>query len=118
MAIANVEDFRLAAKKRLPDFLFEYIDGGSYGEQTLRANVQDLQALTIRQRVMHDVSSIDLTTTMLGRQVAMPVALAPIGLAGLYARRGEASAARAAEAAGIPFILSTMSCCSIEEVAA
>ena len=117
MPIANVEDFRLAAKKRLPDFLFEYIDGGSYSEQTLKANVQDLQALTIRQRVMQDVSTIDLSTTMLGRQVAMPVALAPIGLAGLYARRGDAQAARAAEAAGVPFILSTMSCCPIEEVA-
>jgi L-lactate dehydrogenase (cytochrome) len=118
MHIANVDDFRLAAKKRLPDFLFEYIDGGSYAEQTLRANVDDLQALTVRQRVMHDVADVDLSTEMLGRKVSMPVALAPIGLAGLYARRGETQAAKAAEAAGVPFILSTMSLCAIEEVAA
>jgi L-lactate dehydrogenase (cytochrome) len=118
MHIANIDDFRIAAKRRLPDFLFEYIDGGSYAEKTLRENIDDLQALSVRQRVMHDVSKIDLSTQMLGRKVSMPVALAPIGLAGLYARRGEARAARAAEAAGVPFILSTMSCCAIEEVAA
>ena len=118
MRIADVGDFRLAARRRLPRFLFEYVDGGSYAEQTLRANVADLQALTVRQRVMTDVSKVDLGARMLGRAVSMPVALAPIGLAGLYARRGEVQAARAAHAAGVPFILSTMSCCSIEEVTA
>jgi L-lactate dehydrogenase (cytochrome) len=118
MRLADVGDYRLAAKRRLPDFLFEYIDGGSYSEKTLRENVEDLQSLSLRQRVMRDVSSIDLSSTMLGQAVSMPVALAPIGLAGLYARRGEVQAARAAEAAGVPFILSTMACCSVEEVAA
>ena len=116
--LADVGDYRLAARRRLPDFLFEYIDGGAYSEQTMRENEADLQALSVRQRVMHDVSEVDLSTTMLGRPVSMPVALAPIGLAGLYARRGEVQAARAAEAADVPFILSTMSCCPIEEVAA
>jgi L-lactate dehydrogenase (cytochrome) len=117
MRLADVGDYRLAARRRLPRFLFEYIDGGSYSEKTLRENVEDLQALSLRQRVMHDVADIDLSTTMLGRPVSMPVALAPIGLAGLYARRGEVQAAKAAEAAGVPFILSTMACCSVEEVA-
>ena len=118
MRLADVGDYRLAAKRRLPDFLFEYIDGGSYSEKTLRENVDALQALSLRQRVMHDVSEVDLSTTMLDQAVSMPVALAPIGLAGLYARRGEVQAARAAQAAGVPFILSSSSCCSIEEVAA
>lgn len=118
MRLADVSDYRLAAQRRLPKFLFEYVDGGSYSETTLGQNVDDLNALSVRQRVMHDVSSVDLSTTMLGRPVSMPIALAPIGLAGLYARRGEVQAAQAAEKAGVPFILSTMSCCSIEEVAA
>lgn len=117
MRLADVGDYRLAARRRLPRFLFEYIDGGSYSEKTLRENVEHLQALSLRQRVMHDVADIDLSTTMLGRPVSMPVALAPIGLAGLYARRGEVQAAKAAEQAGVPFILSTMACCSVEEVA-
>lgn len=115
---ASIEDFRDLARRRLPRFLFDYIDGGSYDEATLRANVADLQALKLRQRVMVDVSAVDLTTTMLGQEVSFPVALAPIGLAGLYARRGEVQAARAAQAAGIPFILSSSACCGIEEVAA
>ena len=90
MRIADVSDFRLAARRRLPHFLFEYIDGGSYAQQTLRANVEDLQTLTIRQRVMTDVSKIDLTTTMLGRPVSMPVALGPHRPGGLLRppRRG------------------------------
>ena len=90
MKIASVSDYREAARLRLPRFLFEYIDGGSYSEQTLRENVDDLKSLSLRQRVMHDVSKVDLSTTMLGQAVTMPVALAPIGLAGLYARRGDA----------------------------
>ncbi len=118
MTPADVNDYRLLARKRLPRFLFEYIDGGSYSETTLRNNVDDLRAIQLRQRVMQDVSDVDLSTTLFGRPASMPLALAPIGLAGLYARRGEAQAAKAAEKAGVPFILSTMACCSVEEVAA
>lgn len=113
-----VEDFRTLARRRLPHFLFEYIDGGSYAELTLRRNVSDLEAIALRQRVLRDVSDITLDTTLLGRDWAMPVALGPIGLAGMNARRGEVQAARAAEAAGIPFSLSTVSLCPLDEVAA
>ncbi|MBU3078595.1 L-lactate dehydrogenase [Sphingomonas quercus] len=116
MIPASIEDFRELARRRLPLFLFDYIDGGSYTETTLRSNEADFQRLKLRQRIMRDVSSINLATTLMGQEVSMPVALAPIGLAGLYARRGEVQAARAAEAAGVPFILSSSSCCSIEEV--
>ncbi|PZU09107.1 L-lactate dehydrogenase [Sphingomonas sp.] len=118
MTPASIEDFRTLARRRLPRFLFDYIDGGSYDEGTMRANIADLQALKLRQRVMVDVSHVDLSTRLLGRDVSFPVALAPIGLAGLYARRGEVQAARAAEAAGVPFILSSSACCGIEEVVA
>jgi len=115
---ACIDDFRLLAKARLPSFLFDYIDGGAYSESTMRANVADLQRLKLRQQVMRDVSKVDLSTTLFGRPAALPVALAPIGLAGMYARRGEVQAARAAEGVGIPFILSASSCCGMEEVAA
>ena len=118
MTPACIDDFRELARRRLPRFLFDYIDGGSYDEVTMRRNVADLQQLPLRQRVMRDVSNIDLGTMLLGRPASLPVALAPIGLAGLYARRGEVQAARAAEAAGVPFILSASACCGIEEVAA
>lgn len=118
MTPASIDDYRELARRRLPSFLFEYIDGGSYDEVTLAANVADLRRLKLRQRVMVDVSDVDLSTTMLGQEVSFPVALAPIGLAGLYARRGEVQAARAAHAAGVPFILSSSACCGIEEVAA
>lgn len=118
MTPACIDDFRLLAKARLPLFLFDYIDGGSYSESTMRANVEDLQRLKLRQKVMTDVSRIDLSTTLLGRPSSLPVALAPVGLAGMYARRGEVQAARAAEAAGVPFILSASACCGMEEVAA
>jgi len=117
MIVASVNDFRKAARRRLPRFLFEYIDGGSYAEVTMRRNVEDLSAITLRQRVLRDVASLDLTTELFGQKLALPVALAPIGLAGLNARRGECQAARAAEAAGIPFTLSTVSACDIGEVA-
>lgn len=117
MTPACIDDFRLLAKARLPSFLFDYIDGGSYSESTMRANVADLQRLKLRQQVMRNVSQIDLSTTLFGRPAALPVALAPIGLAGMYARRGEVQAARAAESAGVPFILSASSCCGMEEVA-
>lgn len=116
MITADVNDFRLAARRKLPWFLYEYIDGGSFAETTLRRNVEDFQAIQVRQRVMRDVSGVDLSATLFGQAASMPVALAPIGLAGLYARRGETQAARAAEAAGVPFTLSTMACCPIEEV--
>jgi L-lactate dehydrogenase (cytochrome) len=110
-------DFRERARRRLPHFLFDYIDGGSYSETTLRRNVSDLEAVRLRQRVLRDVSNIEPSTILFGRKVALPVALAPIGLAGMNARRGEVQAARAAEGAGVPFCLSTVSACSIEEVA-
>ena len=115
---ASVSDYRALAKARLPHFLFEYIDGGSYDEVTLRRNVQDLQDIALRQRVLRDVSTIDLSTTLLGKKWSLPVALGPVGLAGLYARRGEVQAARAAAAANVPQILSTVSGCSLSEVAA
>lgn len=97
MKIVNFDGFRAEAKKRLPNFLFEYIDGGSYDEQTLRRNVEDFKDVSLRQRVLRDVSDIKLATRLLGRNMAMPVALAPIGIAGFYRRRGEVQAVRAAE---------------------
>lgn len=115
---ANVSDYRKLARGRLPHFLFEYIDGGSYDEVTLRRNVADLQSVALRQCVLRDVSSIDLGSALFGKQWAMPVGLGPVGLAGLFARRGEVQAARAAASANIPFSLSTVSGCSLAEVAA
>lgn len=117
MKAASALDYRELARRRLPRFLFEYMDGGSYAEVTLRRNVADLEQVALRQRVLRDISSLDLATSLFGQPVSMPVALAPIGLAGLNARRGEVQAARAAEAAGIPFTLSTVSACSLQEVA-
>src|SRR3954470_7308540 len=115
---ANVSDYRALAKARLPHFLFEYLDGGSYDEVTLRRNVEDLQSIALRQRVLRDVSNIDPSTELFGRRWAMPVGLGPVGLSGLYARRGEVQAARAAAAANVPMVLSTVSACSLREVAA
>ena len=117
MKPASALDYRELARRRLPHFLFEYIDGGSYAEVTARRNVADLEGLALRQRVLHDVSSIDLTAQIFGQSANLPVALGPIGLAGLNARRGEVQAARAARAAGVPFTLSTVSACTLEEVA-
>ncbi len=117
MTPACVADYRDAARRRLPRVLFDYIDGGAYGETTLAANVEDLRRLTLRQRVLRDVSKLSTATEMFGQALSMPVVLAPIGLAGLYARRGEAQAARAAKAAEVPFALSTMGICDLEEVA-
>lgn len=114
---ADVGDFREQARRRLPRFLFDYVDGGSWSEQTLASNVADLRRVRLRQRVMRDVSKVDLTARLFGRDHAMPVGLGPVGLAGMYARRGEVQAARAAAAAGIPFTLSTLSVCAVEEVA-
>ncbi|WP_428332540.1 FMN-dependent L-lactate dehydrogenase LldD [Novosphingobium sp.] len=118
MIIASIPDFREAARRRLPHFLFEYIDGGSYAEVTLRRNIADLEAIALRQRVLRDISQIDTSTELFGAKQALPVILAPVGLAGLAARRGEVQAVRAANAAGVPFTLSTVSVCPIAEVAA
>lgn len=117
MIAACINDFRELARRRLPRFLFEYMDGGSYAEVTLRRNISDLEDIALRQRVLRDVSDIDLSTELFGQKLALPVALAPIGLAGMNARRGECQAVRAADKAGIPFTLSTVSACPIDEVA-
>lgn len=115
---ASTLDYRELARRRLPPFLFEYIDGGSYGEVTAKRNLDDLAAVALRQRVLRDVSKIDLSTRILGQDLAMPVSLGPVGISGMYARRGEVQAARAAHAAGVQFTLSTVSCCSLGEVSA
>ena len=117
MKAASVHDYRRLARKRIPHFLFEYLDGGSYAEITKERNRADLDSLALRQRVLRDVSDIDTAATLFGRDYRMPVALAPVGLAGMYARRGELQAVRAAEAAGVPFALSTVGVCPIGEVA-
>jgi len=117
MKAASVQDYRRLAKKRVPHFLFDYLDGGSYAEVTKERNRSDLESLALRQRVLRDVSHIDTSVELFGHSYAMPVALAPIGLAGMYARRGELQAVRAAEAAGVPFALSTVGVCPIGEVA-
>lgn len=114
---AGVEDYRRIAERRLPRMLFDYVDGGAYGERTLAKNVEDFAAIRLRQRVMRDVSAIETGTTLFGQTLSMPVALAPIGLGGMMARRAETQAVRAAEAAGVPFCLSTVAICSLEEVA-
>lgn len=118
MIAACVADYRELARRRLPRVLFDYIDGGSYGEVTLRRNVEDFEAIALRQRVLRDVSTISLATEWFGQPLTMPVALAPVGMAGMYARRGEAQAARAAHAAGVPMILSSVSVCDLSEVKA
>ena len=117
MTIASASDFRDAARRRIPRFLFDYADGGAYAEDTLRRNVTDLAGIMLRQRVLRDVAAIDLTTILFGRTIALPVALGPVGIGGMYARRGQLQAARAAKAAGIPTCLSTVSICPIAEVA-
>jgi L-lactate dehydrogenase (cytochrome) len=114
---ASVADYREAARRRLPRVLFDYIDGGSYAEATLAANVAEIGALKLRQRVLRDVSQLTTETELFGQTLAMPVVLSPVGLAGMYARRGEAQAARAAKAAGVPFTLSTVGVCTAAEVA-
>lgn len=117
MIISAASDYRAAAQARLPPFLFHYIDGGAYAEHTLRRNVSDLADVALRQRVLRNMSDLRLSTELFGETLAMPVALGPVGLTGMYARRGEVQAARAAAARGIPFTLSTVSVCPIEEVA-
>ena len=112
-----IADLREVARRRVPKAFFEYVDGGSYSEQTLRANRADLEAIKLRQRVMVDVSERNLATTVMGQQIAAPFILAPIGMCGMQHGDGEILSARAANEAGIPFTLSTMSICSIEDIA-
>ncbi|PMG37477.1 alpha-hydroxy-acid oxidizing enzyme [Vibrio splendidus] len=117
MIISASTDYRAAAKAKLPPFLFHYIDGGSYGEHTLRRNTADLAEIALKQRVLNDMSDLNLETELFGEKLAMPIALAPVGLTGMYAQRGEVQAAKAADNKGIPFTMSTVSVCPIEEVA-
>jgi L-lactate dehydrogenase (cytochrome) len=114
---ASVDDYRELARRRLPKIFFEYIDGGSYAEVTLKRNVDDFANLVLRQRVMRDMSDLDTSIETLGQRYLMPVGLSPVGMAGMYGRRGEVQAARAAASGGVPFCLSTMGVCGIEEVA-
>lgn len=118
LAPATIGDYRELARRRLPRQLFDYIDGGASEELTLRANVSDLEAIRLRQRVMVDVTERSQAVEVLGEQLAMPVILGPVGLGGMFAQRAEVQAARAAEAAGVPFVESTVSICGIDEVAA
>jgi L-lactate dehydrogenase (cytochrome) len=117
LAPATAADYRELARRRIPRQLFDYVDGGAYDEATMRANVADLNNVLLRQVVMRDVSVRDPSVEVLGQQLKLPVILAPVGLGGMLAPRAEVQAARAAEAAGVPFIESTVSICSIEEVA-
>src|SRR3954454_5309487 len=117
VAPATALDYRELARRRLPRQIFDYVDGGAYDEATMRANVADLQKVLLRQVVMRDVSERDPSVEVLGQRLALPVVLAPVGLAGMLAPRAEVQAARAAEAKGVPFVESTVSICSVEEVA-
>ena len=114
----TLEDYQRAAERRLPRFLYDYYAGGSGREQTMAANVRDWDRVTLRQRVLIDVEQVDTTASMAGEDCSMPLALAPIGLAGMAARRGELQALAAAEAAGVPFTLSTVGLCGLDELAA
>src|ERR1700724_937929 len=116
--VTCIEDLRRTARRKVPRAFFDYAEAGSYSEATLRANREDLERIKLRQRVLVDVSQRDLATTIMGEKVSLPLALAPIGLCGMQHGDGEILACRAAQAAGIPFTLSTMSVCSIEDVAA
>lgn len=118
MIISAATDYREAAKRKLPRFLFDYLDGGSYAEMTLRNNVSDLSSLALRQRVLRNVADLSTETELFGEKMAMPVALAPVGLCGMYARRGEVQVAKAAKNAKVPFIVSTVSLCPLEEIVA
>ena len=118
MIISSASDYREAARRKLPRFLFDYIDGGAYAEHTLRANSADLSGISLRQRILKNVETLSLETTLFEQKLAMPIVLAPVGLTGMFARRGEVQAVRAAQNKGIPLCLSTVSVCSIEEVVA
>jgi L-lactate dehydrogenase (cytochrome) len=114
----SVEDYRRRAKRRLPRFLFDYIDGAANAEETMARNVSEFSRYRLKQYVMRDVSKIDTRTTLMGQAASMPLALAPVGMAGMMARRGEAQGARAAERAGVPFTTSTVGICPVEEIRA
>ena len=116
LAPASVSDYRELAMRRLPRLMFDYVDGGAFDEATLRANRDDLSKLTLKQKVLRDVSALDTSTTLFGQRLELPLILAPVGFAGMMARRAEAQAARAAEKAGVPYTLSTVGICPIEEV--
>lgn len=116
MIISSAKDYQEAARRRLPPFLFHYIDGGAYAEYTLERNVKDLSQVALRQRVLNDMSTLNLESTLWSETLSLPLALSPVGLTGMYARRGEVQAAVAADKKGIPFTLSTVSVCPIEEV--
>jgi L-lactate dehydrogenase (cytochrome) len=116
--VCCIEDLRKLAQRKVPRAIFDYAASGSYSQQTLHANMADLARINLRQRVMIDVSTRDVSTTMLGEPVALPVGLAPVGMTGLQHANGEILACRAAQRAGIPFTISTLSICSIEDVAA
>ena len=116
LAPATASDYRELARRRLPRHLFDYLDGAAYEEITAQENQQAFRRLRLRQRVMRDVSQLNFATRVLGQDLALPLVLAPLGLAGVMARRAEVQAARAAEGAGVPFCESTVSICSIEEV--
>ncbi|MDI3352954.1 FMN-dependent L-lactate dehydrogenase LldD [Pseudomonas sp. UYIF39] len=118
MIISSASDYREAARRKLPRFLFDYIDGGAYAEHTLRANSADLTSISLRQRILKNVETLSLETTLFDQPLSMPIILAPVGLTGMFARRGEVQAVKAAENKGIPLCLSTVSVCSIEEVSA
>ena len=117
MIISSASDYREAARRRVPSFMFHYADGGSYAEQTLARNVSDLENIALRQRVLKDMSDLDTSIELFGEKLSMPTILAPVGACGMYARRGEVQAAQAADNKGVPFTLSTVSICPIEEVA-
>lgn len=116
MIVSASTDYRKAAKRTLPPFLFHYIDGGAYAEHTLRRNVEDLSDIELKQRVLNNMEHVSTETELWGEKLALPVILAPVGLTGMYARRGEVQAAKAAANKGIPFTLSSVSVCPIEEV--
>jgi L-lactate dehydrogenase (cytochrome) len=115
--ITCIEDLRQRARRKIPRMFFDYAEAGSYAEETLRANRADMERIKLRQRVLVDVSQRDLSTTIIGEKVPLPLGLGPVALTGMQHRDGEIAACRAAHAAGIPFTLSTMSICSIEDVA-
>ncbi len=117
MIISSPDDYREAARRKLPPFLFHYIDGGAYAEQTLKRNVEDFRDIALRQRVLRDMGELSLETRLFDEILRLPIVLAPVGLTGMYARRGEVQAARAAASRGVPFTMSTVSVCAIEEVA-
>jgi L-lactate dehydrogenase (cytochrome) len=116
LAPASVSDYRELAKQRLPQLMFDYLDGGAFEEVTLQANRLDLQKLSLKQKVLRDVSSLDTSVTLFGQKMELPLILAPVGFAGMMARRAEVQAAKAAQTIGIPFTLSTVGICPIEEV--